>query len=521
MPNFIQQVLDQFRAFWQRLLPRQRVVFSIFGILILSLLAAVTVVSTRPTYSPLFTGLSADDAASIVTKLKDKNIPYRIGAAGASIFVPQPSVYETRLELASEGLPQGAGVGFEIFEKPPLTITDFTQKINYLRALQGELARTIMGLSPVEFARVHLVMPEPELYTEKQNETTASVVLKLKPAAKLTEPQIRGIMHLVSRAVEGLKPQNVDVIDVAGNVLSDLLDKPVTNAKFEAEREYERRVERDIQTMLDKVLGPNRAVARVQAEIDFTQSDIHKETFEPVVGKEGILRSEQRTKETFTGQGQQPGGVPGITTNIPGYPTVEGGQSNYKREETVTNYEVNKTMEKRTTAPGIVKRLSVAVIVDSVKITTQMMNDIRRVVRVAGGLDNTRGDQVQVVSMRFSREEERLLQRALDRERRLKMYQNIAAASLIVLVFLFVLLSLRAYRARPEEIFAERPVPITELERELELAPTGAVAAKPATAEETERERRRAMYAEIEKLSLEKPDNVARLLRGWLMEEIA
>jgi len=369
--NFFQQLIQQFKEVWGRFSRTQKILLvSIPTALFLGLMAFI-VASSQSKYEVLYSRLEERDAAEVTTELKKENIPYQVRGRDnlIMILVPTDKVYDTRLSLAGLGLPRGTGVGYEIFDQPKWGSTDFTQKVNYKRALEGELQRTIGSLQEIQTARVSIVMPEPELFTDKEKPTTASVVLDLKPDAGLKKEQVRGIVHLVSASVEGLKPENVNVIDSKGNILSAFIqeeqqennpDNPDASTltqqaklalhQMEVQQSYEKDLEAKITSMLSKVLeGNSHFSVKVSAELNFDKTESDSETFEPVVDGQGIARSQQTKREQYVGDGGFPasvvGGVPGTDSNIPGYQAVAGTNAQYSKEETTTNYEINRTVK--------------------------------------------------------------------------------------------------------------------------------------------------------------------------------
>ncbi len=236
---------------------------------------ALIALSNRVDYRPLFSNLNSEDAGEIVKKLKDQKVPYRIASDGKAILVPADKVYDLRLSLASDGLPQGGGVGFEIFDRKNFGMTEFVQKLNYQRALQGELARTIMQIAGVEQARVHLAIPEKSLFKDNEKVPTASVVLKMKPGTILRDSEVQGIVHLVASSIEGMDPDQVTLLDSRGKILSrnspsDATGR-MTSTMMETQRSYERNLEDRLQSLLDRAVGEGKSVARVNATLDFKQ----------------------------------------------------------------------------------------------------------------------------------------------------------------------------------------------------------------------------------------------------------
>ena len=256
MPEGMRRILEPFMA----ISPAKRMLVA--GVVVATLLAfaALIMLANRTDYRPLFTNLSTEDAGEIVKKLKDAKTPYQITADGKGVMVPSDKVYELRLTLASEGLPQGGGVGFEIFDRKNFGMTEFVQKLNYQRALQGELARTISQISGVEQARVHLVIPEKTLFKEAEKPPTASIVLRMKGNKSLRDAEVQGVVHLVASSIEGMNADNVTVLDSRGKILSkgdgsgDATAK-MTSTMLETQRAYERSMEDRLQTLLDRVVG--------------------------------------------------------------------------------------------------------------------------------------------------------------------------------------------------------------------------------------------------------------------------
>jgi flagellar M-ring protein FliF len=363
-------------------------------------------------YSLLFANLSSADAARVIEKLKEQKIPYRLEDGGKAIHIPADRVYESRLELAAAGLPQGDGVGFEIFDKQSFGMTDFAQKVNYRRALQGELARTISSLAPVESARVHLALPENRLFREQQQAATSSVIVKLVPGQALREDQIQGIVNLVAGSVEGLDPERVSIIDANGRVLSRNPQGgaagPMTPGMLEYQLMVEKRLEERAQSLLDRAVGYGNALVRITAELDFSQRESLEESYDPDAS---VVRSERSIQES--GGVQVTGGVPGAQGNLGGAQAMVGGAPASRSEES-TDYEVSKVVRKMVEPVGSVKTISVAVLMAerltvgadgkepvSVPRNEKEIQGIEQMIKSALGLDEKRGDQIVVVSRPF------------------------------------------------------------------------------------------------------------------------
>jgi flagellar M-ring protein FliF len=359
-------------------------------------------------YNLLFAHMDNADAAEVVEWLKERKIPYRIESNGTSIYIPADKVYESRIELAGSGLPRGGGVGFEIFDKQSFGMTDFAQKINYLRAQQGELSRTISSLAPVEGARVHLALPEKRLFREQQKVGSASIILKLSSGRDLKESQVQGIIHLVAGSVEGIEAENVTVVDSSGRILSkntsDEVAGPMTPGMLDYQQTLERRLESRAQSLLDRALGAGNSVVRVTAALDFMQHEQTEESFDP---DKTAVRSEQSTQEKSGGL--TAGGVPGVQSNLGDSAPSSGSTSANRSDETI-NYEVSKVINHKVFPVGTLKQLSVAVLVadrpgasgeGQEPRNEKELQSIRNMVSSALGIDAARGDNLEVSSMPF------------------------------------------------------------------------------------------------------------------------
>ena len=327
----------------------------------------------QKTYVPLFASLPAEDAGAIVAQLKASKTPYRVGGAGEQIMVPSDQVNEIRLRVASQGLPLGSGVGFEVFDKGSFGLSDFNQRINYQRALQGELARTIGQARGVTRARVHLVMPQPSLFVQRDRAPSASVFLKLAPGTRLTNEDVRGIIHLVASSVEGLVPARVTVVDTAGRMLAAGSEPMGTGAgdlsprRVEIKAAVEDGIERRVQSLLDSALGLGQAMTRVSTQLNFDQVERTEERFDPTPVAKHETRTVEKTKATADGP-MLPAGTP-----TPGAPSPPHNQTNSEgtRETATVNYELSRIVARTLTSPGEIQRTSVAVLVNTASRVTE------------------------------------------------------------------------------------------------------------------------------------------------------
>lgn len=502
-------------AAWAKLNGVQKATATMMGLFALIGLVVAMNMATRPQYSILFSNLSANDASAIVDKLKEQKVDYRVAAGGTAVEVPTDNVYDLRLQMAGAGLPQGGTIGFEIFDKSSFGMTEFTQKLNYQRALQGELAKTIGELAPVADARVHLVIPEQSLYSDKESESTASVVVKLKPGSQLGSDQVAAITNLVAAAVQGLKPTGVAVIDTAGNLLSDAGGGPLSsnglrlsNSQMQMQKQFEGQMARDLQAMLDKVVGQGKAVVRVSARMNFDSTQTDKETYIPAQGNQGVLVSQDNMQETYGG-GVKPAGAPAVP--IPANAAAaSAANGTYNRTQTTSKFEVTKQIQHIIQAPGKVERLSVAVLLDG-QVNPAIGNTIRQTVSTAVGLDTTRGDQVTVDSLPFDNSAVQNQDKEMEKLAKREMMMNYAKWGAAVLLGLIFLMFLRSFLSnwRPIEITESypQPLPLSHAEA-LELHSD-----EPALPSQ-----RRIASRKITDLASENPEETAKVVRGWLAE---
>ncbi len=450
MREFLLKLQSQFQKYWQNLSPLQKGIVLGLTVLILISLVSFTFWATRPEYAVLFANLSPEDASDVIAKLRELNAPYRLSQNGATVLVPSPQVYDLRIDLAGEGIPQGGGVGFELFDKSFFGMTEFTQNLNYQRALQGELERTIRQISGVEGARVHLVLPKEELFLDQQQEPSASVLLKISGRDKMTKAQIRAIVNLVKTSVEGLKKENISIIDTHGSILSDVLadefqiQGSLTDV-FGMKKKLERDLQEEVRILLEKIVGRGRVAVKANVELNLARQETTEEKYTPVVDeKKGIVRSEQRKTEQFKGSGTGAGGVPGTESNIssiPSYPQSGGSGSNsdYSRQEQVTNYEINKKLSHIKSMPGDIKKISISVLLDG-EFPEEVIDSLKQVVASGIGIQPDRGDDVVVEALHFDKtyvEEEKLAQ---ERRARLEFRNLLIKGGVIAFVTLVILL---------------------------------------------------------------------------------
>jgi flagellar M-ring protein FliF len=549
-------IQQQFVSYWKKQSIGKQI--TVVSLILAALILTPVLLSwaNTPTYAVAYNGLSEADAAQIVQKLDENNIPYQLKNSG-TIEVPSDQVYSTRLLMAREGLPQSNTVGYELFSgSSMLGMTEFSQQVNYQRAVEGELERTIGSLDAVQAVRVHLVTPEKSLLTSDQALSTASVTIQVKPGQTLDATQVQAITHLVASSVEGLKPENVVVVDSKGNMLADGMGEENDlglsgNADQRAiEKAYAAEVQKRVQTILDKILGPNRSIVQAAVEMDWTQREVTSNMYEPT---QVAVRSSQKVNESSTSGGAA-GGVPGAASNLPTPVATTTGtdSSTYERSEETLNYEISQIQSHEIAAPGQVVRVSVSVMVDGIT-DQEQLDSIKSAVQAAAGIDTTRGDQVVVESFAFDRTTLDALSADLAKQQQQELYLRIGAgvgAGLIMLALLFLILrminnirnaSKESWRAvlRPVSEMAQLPgayaAPSLKEPADATPASTGTssevpqisapktenedvvvqLSSRPQTAMASEDEQRARI---ISRMAEENPATVAEIIQIWLNE---
>lgn len=399
---------------------------AVIAILVVSSLWART-----PDWRVLFSNLGERDGGAIIAALEQQQVPYKFSEGGGAILVPGDRVHEIRLRMASQGLPRGGMVGFELMESQKLGISQFHEQVNYQRALEGELTRSVQALSAVAGARVHLAIPKPSVFVREAQKPTASVLLNLHAGRTLDEAQIAGIVHLISASVPNLMASNISVLDQHGNLLAPLKDKNGSRGMDATQLKYVREVEqgliRRIEHILTPIVGPGSLRAQVTAKVDFSQSEQTDELYKPNTNlAQQAIRSQQFNESA---SGNPPAlGVPGALTNQPPAPATAqitspatpgaggaaGGGNGSRQRDTTVNYEIDRTIRHTKQASGAIQRLSIAVVVDHKKIKDKKGNEksqpltdaeikqITDLVREATGFSNDRGDTLSVSNIAFN-----------------------------------------------------------------------------------------------------------------------
>ena len=448
---FFSQLSDRFVALSQG----QKVAALVLTTVTIGSVLAMSFWVKTPDLQLLYANLSEKDASAIVDNLKTQNIPYELSNQGKTIRVPSNQVHEVRLKMASEGLPEGSEVGLEIFDKTALGMTDFIQKLNYQRALQGELARTIKTLDSISSARVHLVIPKQTLFIREKAKGKASVTIKTNAGRSLNERQVQGIIHLISSSVEGITADNVVVVDDKGRLLSGSQSAHAGAARSSSNYQHQRKVEKEFEktilAMLEDALGEGMIIARVTADLDFEKNDQTEEIYDP---ESQVVRSQQTATESVVGA-TPAGGVIGVQAQLPAGQN-EGGAgtssqpSKRDKNNSVLNYEINKITRIVSKPIGIIKKLSVAVMVDGVMAeneagdteykarTKEEMEQYLQLVQSAVGYNQERGDQIKVENIKFDRTTELLRAKELEREKQIDLAFQVGKYILgLIFVILF------------------------------------------------------------------------------------
>ncbi len=504
MSEFFKQLIAQLSSIWHNLSVQQKIIttslvaFTLLGMLTLMLWARSTTPSTSG-FTKLYSGLEVEEAAAITEKLNQDNYKYKLKDDGRTIMVEGKKLYEIRMALAREGLPTSHGVGYELFDKTNIGVTDFVQKLNARRALEGELQRTIEGLDEVKNARVHIVIPEPTIFLDNQKDPKASVVIKMVAGRKLSKDQVRGITHIVSSSVEGLEGDNISIVDFEGHLLSnpygDNEAALASSRNMELQQNVERVMEEKIDKLLVNVLGPGKATVQMAVDLDFDHIEKTIEKFDP---ESRVVRSEERSDQ-----------------NIKNAP--DGDQ---QHEKSLTNYEIDKTVEHIIKEVGNIKRLTISVAVDGkYKIgedgesiyeprTTEELANIEDMVKNSVGYDLTRGDQIAIANMKFDNEFVRIEQVDFQKEERRRFILMIVKYFTVFLIAMFIILMLR-YIARTLAEAMNPPVPQVEIGAPKEEIPI-----------ELPEDVRRSneLLERVEMMTKEEPVNIASIIREWLME---
>jgi flagellar M-ring protein FliF len=484
---------------------------------------------TTPTQAPLFSNLAAADASAIVDELNAQGVAYELADGGSTIMVAKDAVYDLRLSMSGKGLPAGQDTGYALLDEQGITTSEFQQQVTYQRALEGELANTLESLAGVNSAVVHVALPEDEVFVTEEAQPTASVLLDLTPGTALTGEQIQAVTNLVSSSVQDMEPDQVTVADASGRVLSaagEGMTAAAGDARSQVEQDYEDRLATKAQAMLDQVLGPNRAVVSVRAEVDLAQRNTTSETYDYTNGTPPV--SEQTTTESYSGTGAPVGGVLGPENMPDAAADAGGGATAYEKESTTANNAVGKTVEVTEGAPGAIQRLTVSVVMDDAVAGNLNQQQMTNLMTNAVGLDPARGDDIAVAAMPFddtaSEDAAAAMEAAREAESAEQMWSMIRtggiAAGIALVVLVVWLRSRRRTEVEEEEDYEPLELDddmLAELDR-LRVASTRPEIQVDDAVLELEAAERAKVRGEISSMVSERPDEVAAMLRGWLSE---
>jgi flagellar M-ring protein FliF len=453
--------LDILKKFWQARNSQQKTNILIVTAIFVATCVLIFTWASRPDFKPLYTNLSPKDAGAIAKKLLEEKIPYKLEDQGNTILVPQRYLYETRLKLASSGLPESGNIGFEIFDKMNLQTSEFIENVNYVRALQGELANTIQGIQEVKSARVMLNLPKESIYMEEQAPASASIVVSMSGKRTLSLEQVQAIAYLVSSSVKNLKPENITIVDDKGALLysPELASGGFSSSsQFQLQKNFQKEMEIKVQGMLDKIFGAGKSLARVTVDMEFDKQTIDKELFEPVEKDEGIVRSIQENVEAYS-EGGSKGAVRPLPTPSPGTgasspspaasrPLMASGKPSYDQRNVIKNFEVNRSKEHRVVAPGKIKRITAGVFLDkSIALDDKSLKSVNEVLESSIGIDRKRGDIIRIHSLAFNNDywnEQKKLMEEQDKKGNIISMIKLASPALAVIIFiLFYLIMLK------------------------------------------------------------------------------
>lgn len=464
---------------------------------VLALLSLLLFYAGKPNYVVLYGGLSGEDLNAVLSELDKEGIKYKLSPDGSTILVPEDKARDLRLKLAAKGIPSKGIVGYEVFDKERFGVSDFQNQVNFKRAVEGELAKTIMRIEGVDYAKVNIGM----IFLREEDEPTASVLIRLKPGYELSPEQVKAIRNLVALSVPRLSPKNVVVVDDKGRDLTALIeeDEILKDKELKLKAEFERNLERKIQKTLEKALGVGTVKVKVSADIDFTRREQKEEIYDPDMT--AIVSQQKKKERTF---GAVVGGVPGAGANIPpGVGAVQGagGPLTLEKSETITNYEVSKK-EVYTQDPLIkVRRLNVGVMIDS-NLKGVDLEKIRQMVQASAGIDPNRGDVLSVVSVPFRKPEAE--------KPPISYAEYIKWVALLVfslVSFIAFFIALKRLKKKPAPTAYMPPVPTSVPSGLEELAGVEEIRIK---AKEV------ASIEAISKLAKEEPQKVAKIIKAWL-----
>jgi len=485
--------------------------------------------ASTPSYAPLYSNLSSSDASAVVDKLDAQGVPYKLTNGGATIMVPKDKVYSSRISLSGQGLPSSSDSGYSILDKQSLSTSQFQEQTNFKRAMESELSKTIEALNGVQTAVVHLALPEKQVFADKQDPATASVLVSTKPGTTLGAEQVQAIVNLVASSVDGLEPDKVTVADSAGHVLSasDGTSGLAASTRNQQVEDYQSEMNNRVQAMLDRVLGPGNSTVAVTANLDFDKSVTETKNY--TYNKQNVPLSETKNVEKYNGIGAGSAltGVVGPDGQMDSTGTAGGnGNAQYEKSSETSDNAVDTKVEHRETAPGSVRNLHVGVVLDAATARAIDPNEIQTLIASTVGIDPARGDTVQVSSLPFNRTTEKAakaeLAAAAKADASARQWTLIRNSGLAVLIALIVLLAWLRGRKRARDRADATSYVVEQLRQEALERAAAQAALEPSPAvlalETMEHSEADEIRDELAALVERQPEDVAALLRGWLVE---
>lgn len=477
--------------------------------------------ASAPTYAPLFSNLAPADASAVVEELEAQGIDYELADGGGTIMVPRDAVYSTRITLSGEGLPTASEGGYSILDDQGISTSEFKEQTDFKRAMEGELASTVKAIDGVNGAVVHLAIPQKDVFTDEQQPATASVLVQTNPGSTLAPEQVQAVVHLVASSIDGLDPDNVTVADSSGQVLSSPggSTSAVATERTQQTEAYQDQLRARLQAMLDRVVGPGNSTVQATVELDFDKAVT--ETVDYRADEEVPALQESASSETYSGAGAADG-VGGVVGVDQGTDVGVGGagDSAYENSSSSRTNGVDTVVETRETAPGSVKKLNVGVVLDTNTTQGVSATDVRTLIADAIGIDGRRNDSIRVVTMPFDRSGEEAvaaeLEAAAAAEAAAARAELIEKGALVGAVLLVLLLAMLSARRRNKKREQATTYVVEQLRQERQaIAPPAAATLALAEAEHIEESNVR---EELSALIERQPDDVAALLRGWLVE---
>lgn len=528
MKQNLNRTLTRLRTTFMSFTPGQRLVAVVgTGALLLAAFMIFRWVST-PNYAPLYSNLASEDASAVIDELNAEGVQYELADGGSTVMVPKDSVYSTRIALAGQGLPANSSSdGYDLLDGQDISTSDFQEQTDFKRAMEGELAHTIEAIDGVNTAVVHLAIPEKQVFSDKQNPTTASVLVDTSAGTTIDAQKVQAIVNLVASSIDGLDPDNVTVADATGQVLSGDSSGTGSSARDQAVVDFQNAKTAQIQAMLDRVLGAGNSTVTYTADLDFDSVVSERTTYNSK--KEAPALSESNSSETYNGTAADGGdtGVVGPDGQMDSTTTTTtDGGGNYTKESTTRDNGVDTEIEHRETAPGSIRSQHIGVIMDTTAAQGKDAADIEDQIAAAVGINTDRGDTIDVQTMAFDRTADESaaaeLAAAAAAAKKAAMWKMIRNGGIGLGILAMLLLAwLRARRGRKDRD-GERTAYLVEQLRQdaLERASNEPAIEPPAVAalESAEDNAQAEMRRELEQLADRQPEELATLLRGWLVE---